>query len=237
MPDPLPRSRPSAPQVIAHRGVPRELPENTLAGFALALDQGADGIELDVHLTLDGRIVVHHDPSLAGTTGPGSGPTIRASTLEALRAASAEELPELEDVLELVRGRARLHVELKGAGVALPVARLVKHAAGGIAVHSFDHRAVRQLATVAPALATGILMVARAVDPVALLEAASARTLWQEATLMDGTLVRDVHAAGGQVIAWTVNDVELALHLAAMGVDGICTDRPAAIRAALGGAD
>lgn len=224
---------PAAVQVIAHRGVPGERPENTLASFALALEQGADGMELDVHLTADDRIVVHHDPRLVGEGGRETGPAIRDTPLRALREASAVELPELSDVVELVGGRARLYVELKGDGVALPVARLLGGMTGEFAVHAFDHRAILQLASAAPELQRGVLMAARAIDPVGVVRAAGATTLWQEGSLLDGELVSELHGAGCAVIAWTVNDPSRARALVAAGVDGICTDRPGALRRAL----
>jgi len=223
-------------QVIAHRGVPEERPENTLASFALALEQRADGIELDVHRTADDRIVVHHDPVVVDHNGSGAELAIRQHPLRALRASSAVELPELIEVLDLIRGQLHLHVELKGEEVTLPVVELIRReSVKRVSVHAFDHRAVRLAAEVAPEIARGALMVARAVDPVAVLRAAAATTLWQDASLLDADLVEAVHMAGCDVIAWTVNDDAGAARMAAIGVDGICTDRPGRLRQVIEG--
>jgi glycerophosphoryl diester phosphodiesterase len=85
----------------------------------------------------------------------------------------------------------------------------------------------------ADALPAGILLVSRPVDPVAVLRAAGARDLWQDWELLDAELVRSVHDARGRVIAWTVNDPAVAAELAHFGVDGICTDVPDVMVAAL----
>ena len=194
------------PDIIAHRGVPAARPENTLASFAEALSQGADGIELDVHATADGVVVVHHDACLPGPDGPGSGPALAGTTLARLRAAAVHELPTLDDVLSLVGTAARVHVELKGhhvTGQALAV--LARHPAES-AVHAFDHRRIAHAATVAPERSRGLLLCSRVVHPVAVLRSASAHTIWQEWPQVDEQLIQEVHAAGGSVIAWTVNE-------------------------------
>ncbi len=105
------------------------------------------------------------------------------------------------------------------------------------AIHAFDHRAIRRAASLAPEIPRGVLMVARPVDPVAVLGAAGATTLWQEWSMIDEELVREVHAAGGTVVAWTVNDVNAAGDLARIDVVAICTVWPGRLRAALHGRD
>lgn len=232
-----PLARHTRPAIIAHRGVPRLLPENTLAGFARALADGADGIELDVHVTADHQVVVHHDESLSWPDDAG-GPMILADeSLAALRAATGAELPTLTDVLELVGHRATVHVELKGAGVEGAVVDVIRASHARCAIHAFDHRAIRRAAALAPELPRGVLLVGRVVDPLAVLRSAGASTLWQEWTLLDADLVAEVHAGGGAVVAWTVNDMAAARRLAAMDVDAICTDWPGPLRAALHGSD
>src|SRR5690242_17262551 len=97
----------SPPTIIAHRGASREAPENTLAAFARALALGADGIELDVHRTADGGVVVHHDPAPRpgeGTGGAATRPFLESTLSEVrqLRVAGREPVPTLQEVLELV---------------------------------------------------------------------------------------------------------------------------------------
>ncbi len=232
--DPLHRGQPA---IIAHRGVPEQFPENTLAGFARAIQEGADGIELDVHLSADGQVVVHHDDALRRPGATSSAIKIAEHSLADLRLASEKELPTLAQVLELVGHKARVWVELKGQRIEREVVAVVRAGHSACAIHAFDHRAIRRARELAPEIPYGVLLVSRPVDPVAVLRAAGATTLWQEWTLMDEGLVRDIHATGGEVIAWTVNDLEVAGALNVMGVDAICTDRPARMHAALRGID
>lgn len=213
------------PEIIAHRGANREARENTLAAFQRALALGVGGIELDVQLSADGVPVVHHDPGLR------SGEAI--ASLTAAEARMLEEIPELEEVLELVDARCRVYIEIKAATAVEGVVRLVATRRSWCAVHSFDHRSVLRAMELDRRLESGILLVSYLVDSVAAMKAAHARDLWQQADLVDADLVTQVHAAGGRLIAWTVNDISRARVLSVLGVDGICTDTPAEIREGL----
>lgn len=217
------------PRLIAHRGLPRELPENTLAGFARALELGADGIELDVHATADKVVVVHHDPTPRASSDD---PRLRGRPIAALTEAELRhfrvdgvgEIPTLAAVLDLVGDQATVYVEIKGEGIEREVLQVIAASTATCAVHSFDHRAVRLVHDLAPDMPTGALVTRRPADPGGLLRQLHARDLWPEWPLIDGALVDSVHAVDGEVIAWTVNDPRVAAHLAAIGVDGICTD-------------
>ena len=225
-------------EIIGHRGAPREYPENTLPAFQRALELGADGIELDVHVSRDGVPVVHHDPSVAV---PHSGATAARAVLSELtfgeiaRLADrgSVEVPTLASVLDLAEGRGKVYVELKGAGTEAPVARLLAGREHWTAVHAFDHRAPKRARALCPALPAGILLQSYLVDTAAALASAGASDVWQWHEYIDDALVRHVHAAGGRVIAWTVNDPAVARSLSALGVDAICTDLPAEIREAV----
>jgi glycerophosphoryl diester phosphodiesterase len=218
-----------SPARIAHRGAPREHPENTLPSFARALELGADGIELDVHATRDGVVVVHHDPVPRATCPDRrlAGRAIAELTHDQLRRFSVAPdvgIPTLSDVLTLVGDAATVYVELKGASIERAVVDVIRGAAARCAVHSFDHAAVARVASLAPDLRRGILFSRRAPDPAAAMRAARALDAWPEWPLTDQAFVTAVHAIGGSVIAWTVNDAAAAARLAWLGVDGICTD-------------
>ena len=217
------------PEIIAHRGAPRRRPENTLSAFALALDHGADAVELDVHATVDGTVVVHHDfvprarasdPSLAARP-------IAALTREQLRdfvVGDDERIPTLDEVLALVRGRAVAYVEIKAPHVEPLVVDAIRRSGADCAVHSFDHRAVRRVRDLDASLPTGILLSSYLLDPGAALRGAGARDYWQQWEFIDERLVEAVRRAGGRVVAWTVNSVAAARGLVDIGVEGICTD-------------
>jgi glycerophosphoryl diester phosphodiesterase len=234
---------PRVPEIVAHRGTPRERRENTLAAFAHALEQGADGIELDVHRTVDGVVVVHHDAVLGAEVEPRplagrAIATLSAAALASVRLAAGPDgdrhaVPTLEDVVRLVGNRATLYVEIKGAGIEPDVLGVLARAAGRVAVHGFDHRVCRRVADVAGAPPGGILVYSYLIDPVHALRAAGARDYWCWWEFIDAALVDVVHAAGGRVVAWTVNDADVARRLADIGVDALCTDVPGSLRAAL----
>ena len=227
----------SHPAVIAHRGASREAPENTLAAFTRALALGADGIELDVHKTIDGAVVVHHDPVPRPS---GADPTlawrpIGAMTLaevRSLRVGGSLGIPTLPEVLEAVGDRLTVYCELKGAGVVEVAAPILARHPGPCAMHSFDHRAVRRAAELAPRVPRGILVASRLVDIAHALAAARASTLWPLREFVDADLVAEVRAAHCQIIAWTANDPFEIQRLATLGVDGICTDDVALARSA-----
>jgi glycerophosphoryl diester phosphodiesterase len=218
-----------SPELIGHRGAPRERPENTLASFLRALDLGADAIELDVHATRDGVIVVHHDfvPRAVSSVAALQGRPIAELTAVELATfrVSGEPIPTLSDVLDAIGARATVYVEIKGRRIEqLVVATIARASARGVPVHSFDHRAVARARAIDPAIVSGILLVSYLVEPEHALRAARARDYWQEWSMIDEHLVRAVHAADGRLIAWTVNEADEARRLASIGVDGICTD-------------
>jgi glycerophosphoryl diester phosphodiesterase len=193
----------------------------------------ADGVELDVHATRDGGIVVHHDPEL-----PGLGPIAQLSSAEARQARirNGELLPLLAEVLELV-GSRDVWVEVKGLPAEYD-ARLLQVLDAGpaperYAVHSFDHRIVFRLGQVRPELRRGILLSSYVRDPVAVMRSAGASTLWQEWQQVDQQLVHQVHDAGGAVIAWTVNELGDLDRMVRLGVDGLCGNYPDRIRVAI----
>jgi glycerophosphoryl diester phosphodiesterase len=222
-----PSELPMSLEIIAHRGANREAPENTLSAFKRALDAGAQGIELDVHLTSDGFAVVHHDPILHdGSKTPIAGLKLAAVQ----RRASA---PSLEEVLQLVDGRCRVYIEIKASRAVEAAVAVIAKRLDWCAVHSFDHRSVLRARSLNDGIQTGILLVSYLVDVGAAMRAARATDVWQNVEFVDGDLVEHVHSAGGRVVAWTVNDVMRARALAKLGVDAICTDVPREMLAGL----
>lgn len=222
----LSRSR----ELIGHRGAPRERPENTLSSFLRALDLGADAVELDVHATRDGVVVVHHDFTPRAVS---SVPALRDRPIAELTAeelatfdVAGEHIPTLTQVLEAISPHATVYVEIKGRGIEKAVVSTIARAAPGrdVPVHSFDHRAVTRARAVDGNIIGGILLTSYLIDPAGAMRAAGARDYWQEWTMIDEDLIEAVHRARGRVIAWTVNDAETARRLTSMGVDGICTD-------------
>lgn len=214
------------PEIVAHRGLPREARENTLAAFALAVEAGCDAIELDVHATSDGVVVVHHDPVLHAPPGATvRDPIVRLTHAQVLtRSPHDWPISTLHDVLDLVGIRARVYVEVKAPNIESLVCDVLAAHTCEVAVHSFDHRISSKVRSLAPRLPVGVLMSSYLIDPSLPISLTGARDLWQQWELIDRELVDRAHAAGGRVVAWTVNDVPDAARLAAIGVDALCTD-------------
>ncbi len=213
--------------VIGHRGAAGLVAENTLASFRRAYAAGVGAVELDVHL-VDGELVVIHDDTLERTTN-GSGPVAAASLerLRALDAGAGERVPLLSEVVvELPRG-VGLNVELKGSGTALPVARFLgRHPDLDVLVSSFDHVELEHFRRQDPHTRVAPLYSRWRGDP------------WQTAERLDAWAVNLSHRAvtperlreaaerGLRTFVYTVNDLEAARRLIALGASGVFTDYP-----------
>ena len=213
------------PLVIAHRGASSIELENTLAAFRAAAGEGADAVELDVHATLDGELVVHHDPSILGL------PIAQArwQDLAAMRLPNGESMPTLGEALEVI-SPLKVFVEVKVLDPRWDERLLETLDRGpnptGYAVHSFGFHVVRRLAEKRPTLPCGILSEVETRSPKQTLEDAKATTLWQERGTLDELLIRTVHGLGATIIAWTVDDPSEMERLLRLGADGICTNHP-----------
>lgn len=218
--------RMARPQIIAHRGASSHEHENSRAAFRKARQVGAEAVELDVHATRDGAIVVHHDAAIPGAGRIGD---LTLERIQQCQLPNGESIPLLAEVLPLLRG-VDVWVEVKGLEEYFDAVLLRTLAEAPeperYAVHSFDHRLIRRLGIREPGLRRGVLLCARVVDPVPVLAAAGASVLWQSAEWVDRQLVDTLHGAGRRIIAWTANDAADIGRLTALGVDGICTDHP-----------
>ena len=228
------------PMLIGHRGAPRERPENTLPSFLRALELQADGIELDVHCTKDRVVVVHHDeiPRATPPSGRLAGKRIDALTFDELQGFSVRGLAlisTLAEALAVIKGRADVFIELKGSCIEREVVDVVRAsiAPARCVVHSFDHAQIARARALAPEIRGGILFDRPVIDPAAAMRASDALDVWPSREHVTAALVREVHDAGGRVFPWTVNDGTQAVALAALGVDGLCTDFLPVLRAAL----
>lgn len=186
-----------------------------------------------MHSTEDGIILVHHDSEL-----PGFGPIghLKYTQVMEARLANGETIPTLPEVLNLL-GNIDVYVEVKtlSAGFDAAILSVLDEgpAPSRYAVHSFDHRIVARLGAGRPGLRRGILLSSYPLDPIPLLTAAGASTLWQDQRLIDKAIVDAVHSAGYSIIAWTVNKPQDAIRLAGLGVDGLCGNHPDKLRSSL----
>ena len=214
--------------VIAHRGASADERENTLPAFERAIAAGSDYVELDVQASADGALVVFHDLELDRLT-PLSGP-LRRRTLAELREVG---IPTLADVVELTRGRVGLMVELKSPYRYRRhdlVARTVELLGPEDVVLSFQRRALLEALRLRP----GLRVLQHVGYGVSI--RAAARYAWavgfHDPRVTRRGLAR-ARALGVETTVYTVNDAARMRELAALGVSGIFSDRPALLREAL----
>ena len=208
------------------------LPQNSIPAFRRAIELGADAIELDVHGTRDGTLVVHHDEDVNALDAPRRRiADMTHDELRKYRLPDDIEIPTLPAVLSEIGDKAMVYVEIKAPNIEALVTRCIRESNARSAVHSFDHRIVRAVKEIFPAIRTGVLEVSRHLDPTSSLSATGAQDLWQEVAFVDEELVTRVHNAGARVIVWTANDADQWETLRRIGVDGICTDRIAELGA------
>jgi glycerophosphoryl diester phosphodiesterase len=224
--------------VIAHRGASSYAPENTLAAFDLALQMGVHHIELDIHSTRDGHIVVIHDDTVDRTTN-GSGP-VTSHTLAVLRELDAgawygatfvgERIPTFEEVLARYKGRVHIHTEIKGHAPYLSqrTADLIRwHGmVGQVTITWFQKVRLEEVRAYAPKLPTGWLVGEVSDATIAQARALGLTQLCPRANTVMPTLVRRLHAEGFAVRAWGVTTEELMQQVVQAGGDGMTVNFP-----------
>jgi len=222
--------------IIAHRGASANTPENTLAAFRLAAEQGTDMVELDVQESADSQIVVAHDADLMKVSGnpihiwQGDTATLRAIDIGSYvdPRFAAERVPTLAEALAVCKGRCRVLVELKSYGhnqrLVERVAAIVEAAGmqNDCEYMSLDHDMVRSMKALRPSWRVGVL-VAKAMGDLTELKA---DFLAVEARMASRRFIRRAHRAGQDVYAWTLNDPAWMLVGLSRGVDGLITDKP-----------
>lgn len=237
--------------VYGHRGAPVELPENTLEGFARALEVGADALEIDVHLTADGVVVVAHDET--GERCCRESARVDATSLASLRqwdagathpgsrSPGASRIPTLDEALAAFpTAFFNIDVKPRDAGAAPAVVRVVNaHAAGErVRLTSFfssNVRAVRAIGHANTGLGLSEVVLLRTL-PLAVLARLAPRGNAAQLPTRQGLLRLDgpafiakCHAVGVRVDYWTIDDPAEAARLFALGADGVITNDPRAI--------
>ena len=245
--------------VVAHRGAPREAPENTMEAFRLGVEAGADAIELDIHLTADGQLAVIHDETLDRTTDR-TGP-VADRTMDEIREADAGAtfvrtqdsgfpfadrgitVPTLAEVLAWLPADIGLVVEIKARPAADAVVDALRdhrvRTTSRLAVISFDEHAIERVRELDREIKTGYLLVpTQPVEPALAWATEHGHTgvfPWEGDLGLDPLpLMAQAHAYGREIGCYVVNDPERMQHLAACGLWGFVTDVPDVARRALG---
>ncbi len=240
------------PKIIAHRGASSLAPENTLAAIQLAWEQSADGIEVDVHLSKDHRLVVMHDANTKRTTGRNW--LVASHTLGELKTLDAgkwkhrkwagEKIPVLEEILASLPANKTLTLEIKcGLEAIAPLQQVLKHArppTGSVAIASFSLPVVREAKKNLPKIPAYWIsnfkkkILGRGWSP-------KSDELIKKADGLDGlylracgaitpSLVCAVREAGLALHVWTVDSPAQAKRMIGLGVDSITTNRPGWLR-------
>jgi len=241
-----------SPILLAHRGASTHAPENTIPAFELALQQGADGVELDAKLSADGRVMVIHDPTVDRTTG-GHGRVAGMSFAE-LRELDAgasfseqfrgTKIPSLDEVLEAIGKKSIINVELtnyttRGDSLVEKVCELVRH--HGLQDHilfsSFLMTNLKDAGRLLPEVPRGLLALpgwlgawARSFG----FMFGDYQALHPHSSDVNAPQVSRVHRLNRRIIVWTANTADEVGRLKGWGVDGIITDDPQAAVRALG---
>ncbi|HYB48203.1 MAG TPA: glycerophosphodiester phosphodiesterase family protein, partial [Streptosporangiaceae bacterium] len=234
--------------VIAHRGASADAPESTIAAFELALAQGADGLELGIHLSRDEHPVVIHDFTLERTTD-GAGP-VGALTMRELKRLDAggwrdrkfrgQRVQTLQEVLERFRDRTRFWVELRGGVGLYPTLeeRVVStleiyEVLDRTLVQTYDRDAFPRLRGLSPGLRVGALVGRAPVDP-RILDPGGADAVCGEAHLLTDDLLGAARRARRECFARKADEPVQVDRLVRGNISGFITGRPGALRARLG---
>ena len=218
---------------IGHRGAKGEKPENTLLGILHALKLGVDGVEIDVHLSQDGELVVIHDETLERTTD-GKGP-INHYSLEKIKTFDAglgEKIPTLAEAIDLMKmWNKELFIEMKVPGIEEKILKLIKEKGfmDLSIIKAFNHRSILNFKNLAPKVRAQILMYALPVDPVGIIKSAKADGLSINIKSLDKILIDQCHLGGFFVTSWNANTKEDLEKFSQMDVDYLCTDFPSLI--------
>lgn len=228
--------------VIAHRGSSIYAPENTLAAMDLAIEQGADAVEIDVRMSKDGIPFLFHDYTVNRTTNLKTGQSIENFTFEEIQALDAgswfhpdfagEKIPSLVEVLELIYGRTQLYLEIKGAtpGIETRVMELLMDydMASSTTIMSFNREQLRKVKSMDPSIQTMLLIpvFVGSISGVIDLEYIDGFGLRFDMIKTNPEYIERIHKAGKRAYVWTLNRADDIKYAVNIDVDGIITDDP-----------
>jgi glycerophosphoryl diester phosphodiesterase len=202
--------------------------------FRRSLELGADGIELDVQRCASGELVVFHDEDIARTT-KGVG-LVRDCSMDELRKVSDDQVPLLQDVLDLIQGKLTINIELKNTPIEYPNIEedmmyvIENYPAETLIISSFDHKLLAKVHALAPHLQIALLGDAVFLDLKQTATAVGATYFHPSYDCLRQDIVEEAHAANLKVNVWTCNTPREWRELTRMQVDGIITDDPEGLK-------
>jgi glycerophosphoryl diester phosphodiesterase len=213
---------------IGHRGAQGYEPENTLLAFQKALDILVDGIELDVHLSADGQLVVIHDETIDRTTNAKG--IVKDLTKNELK---KFDIPTLTEVFDLVNQKCFINIELKGNHTAEPVVALIQKYIlkknweySDFLVSSFDWNALQEVAFLDEKIAIGVLTETDLNLAFTFAKFIKAKSIHPDFEFLTPENTAKMQKKGLLVIPWTVNETSDIQKMKALKVDGIISDFP-----------
>ena len=216
-------------RIIGHRGAAFYEPENTLLSIKKAIEFGVDAVEIDVHLSKDNEVVVIHDDTLERTTnGFGKVSDTNFSALRNLNAGKGEKIPYLQEVINQVKDKVDLIIELKGQKTEKKVVELIQknNLHDKCYVISFWHNRVKRIKALDPKIKTGALFVGHPVKPYRLAKDAKADALFLNYKFISKKLVEKAHKLDLRVDVWNIDDKKEIKAIADLGVDSIGSNKP-----------
>ncbi len=218
--------------IVGHRGARNAEPENTLLSFRKGIGLGVDYVECDVRLTKDGELVAMHDSTLERTTnGTGEVEGKSLAELKELDAGKGEKIPTLQEIIDTVKGKVGLIVELKGSDTAAKSVELVKkNGLEKVIFVSFKKEELERVKEIDSSLAVAFISRDYTSGAVGAAKSLGARALILPTGEAGPEAVGAVHGEGLEVGVWTVNDSETYKKMLGAGVDIIVSDDPGALR-------
>lgn len=204
------------PLIIAHRGSSIQEPENTLRAFDTAIRQGADMIELDLHITIDNHVVVCHDPFGSQTL----------SEIKQLDVGKGERIPTLDETLDLVLGKSKLYLEIKDPRAATKTISIIRSrkCEFEVMIASFDLNLMRMLGNEINDIELGVIV--EGVIPWSELSNINFQVLCLSLELCSFESVKQIKAQNKKLYAWTVDAPDDFNRLIDLDVEGIVTNVP-----------
>lgn len=217
---------------IGHRGANGYEPENTLKSFKKAIKMGADAFELDVHLSVDGELIVIHDETIDRTTnGKGAVKNLTLTQLKSFRIDKTNEIPTLDEALQLMNNRILVNIELKSKETVEKVILLVeKHikekgrTQHQFLVSSFEWDALEDFSTKNKNIPLGVLTETDLDAAIAFAIKIKAKSIHPDFNMLTAENVKVMQSKGFKVYPWTVNENSDIARMKSFGVDGIITD-------------
>lgn len=219
---------------IGHRGANGYEPENTLISFEKAIEMGVDGIELDVHLSIDHQLIVIHDETIDRTTnGKGFVNQLSLVQLKEFKIKNTHKIPTLEEVLDLVNQKCFVNIELKSFETAEKTVELIENYIeekgwnyNQFLVSSFDWNAIQQVTFLNPEIPIGVLTETNLELALTFAKFIQAKSIHPPFDFLTKENVLNIQKKGILVFPWTVNEPKDIKKVITLKVNGIITDFP-----------